>query len=372
MANDPNLDTLDPDVTLDNNSISDTSDLDIDSQLSNNSEPPVDDEPSPADDFNVEDMPDDGTDPSAGQNPPSGQNPPPAGTVPPVPPAGASNNEQYKALVDTYLQARRSANEARNQQRQQQIAEAQRIAYLQFLQAQQRQQQQQSQPPQAPQPKNDLPPSEQDPVRYQYYLQLCRFMHPQQALQLVNQQDQYYEARFQKQFEGAMKQFAPYFERQAQEAYVNDLGNLASSHIQNFYAAASPFGVTPEESQAVVMAYMKAYIDAGHRDLADIHNWFSTNSARILAATIQEKRKIAEEQERSNAKNQYLAGKNAATTITPSTKAAANMVSTGQEALMKGNGAITGGAPSGTTPPATNGLLQSLAAQTGLNAFSAS
>lgn len=367
MATETPLDDLNPDVSLDNNSISDTSDLDIDSQLGS-AEPPIDGEPSPSDDFNVEDMPDD-TDTNAGAgSPPAGGAPPPS-SVPPssVPPSPGLTAEQISTLVNNYIEQRRQNNASR----QRALEEETRKRQAELFRQQQLQQRQQ-QPPAPPASTPPLPPSQQDPARYAYYLQLCRFMQPAQALELVNQQDEYYEARFKKQFDNAMKQFQPLFDRQIASAYQNDLDNLANAHVQNFHSAASQFGITPEESRAVVFGHLKAYIDSGHTDLQDIHNWFASNSATILAATILEKKKIAEEQERSNAKNQYLAGKNAATTITPSTKAAANMVSTGQEALMKGNAAITGGAPSGTTPPATNGLLQSLAAQTGLNAFSAS
>ena len=357
MSTDPSLDNLNPDVSLDDNTISDSSDLDIDSQLGN-SDLPVDDEPNPSDDFPVEDQPDDSV-------PPNGDDSQVPSQVPP-----ASNAPNVQALIDSYLESRRQQAANANALAAARAEEARRREVLR--QQQLRQQQPPAPAPQPPAPA--LPPSEQDPVRYQYYLQLCRFMDPRQALELVNQQDQYYEARFQKQFGQAMQQFQPFFQRQAEEAYITDLGRLTAAHAQNFHAAASAFdvGITPEESQAIVSTFLKAYIDSGHRDLADIHNWFSTNSARILASAVQEKRKLNEELARKNAKNQYLAGKNAPSTVAPSTKAAANMVSTGQEALMKKDGAITGGAPSGTAPSVSNGVIQSLMAQTGLNAFSAS
>lgn len=364
MSTDPSLDNLNPDVALDDNTISDSSDLDIDSQLGN-VDLPTDEEPNPSDDFPVEDQPDDSVPPNGDGSLAPPQVPPQA--PPQVPPA--SNAPNVQALIDSYLESRR-----------QQAANANALAAARAEEARKReilhqQQLRQQQPPPAPQPPAPaLPPSEQDPVRYQYYLQLCRFMDPRQALELVNQQDQYYEARFQKQFTQAMQQFQPFFQRQAEEAYATDLGRLAAAHAQNFHAAASAFdvGITPEESQAIVSTFLKAYIDSGHHDLADIHNWFSTNSTRILASAVQEKRKLNEELARKNAKSQYQAGKNASTTVTSSTKAAQTLVSTGQEALMKKDGAITGGAPSGTAPSAANGVIQSLMAQTGLNAFSAS
>ena len=198
------------------------------------------------------------------------------------------NPEWVQEIIKEYIQKRNAGEQAAKKQRSSYWSlanqlEAQRRELVQATQQQENQ-------------KKTVPPSEQDPIRYKFYLQLCRFMEPTQALSFINQMDTYYDSRFQRLFSQAMQAYVPFFERVAEEAYVTDLGNLASSHIQNFYAAGSAFGITLQESQAIVSTFLKAYIDSGHRDLADIHNWFSTNSARILAAAIQEKKKIAEEE----------------------------------------------------------------------------
>lgn len=354
MANDPSLDDLNPDVALDDNSISDTSDQSIDDQLGSFPVPDNSD-PEPSPDLPVEDQLDDGDDGSSS-----------AGSVPlpGVKPAAPITADQMQALVNKFLTARReqiSAADARRLEEQRIAAErSRRPAPPQY-------------PPQPPTPPAPpLPPSEQDPVRYQYYLKLCQFMEPRQALALVNQQDEYYEARFQKQFGKAMEQFAPYFQRTAQEAYMADLDNLADMHVQRFHSAASRFGVTPEESEAVVFAHLKAYIDSGHNDLNDINSWFTANSANILAATIEEKRKILDEEKHKNTKNAYLDSKNKSSTVIPSTKLAnQKLVSTGDEARMKSDGAITGGAGSGGPANPSSGLIRSLMEQTGINGFTA-
>ena len=366
MANDPSLDELNPDVNLDDNSISDTSDQSIDDQLGSYS---LDDEPSPSPDLPVEDQLDDDDNSDDDDGHPDdgdGNAPDPSSQLPPPSQGGGANSEYIKRYL-AERQAREQALAKREEavRRQAQAIYAERLRqkhYAEFAKAQEEKQRAEQQ--------RNLPPAEKDPARYQYYLTLCRFMPPQQALALVNEQDTYYEAQFEKRFGKAMEKFAPYFERQAEEAYVTDLGNLAYSHISNFHNAASQFdvGITPEESKAVVMAYLKSYIDAGHRDLRDIDRWFSANSANILAATVREKRRIlAEDQQRNNAKKPPTPS----STVIPSTKLAnQKLVSTGDEARMKSDGAITGGASSGGNN-ASAGLIKSLMEQTGINGFTA-